>query len=115
MIEKVLLDYLNDSTLSVNAYMETPERVPSSYVLVEKTGSSRRNLIDSATIAIQSIAGSLYDAALLNEEVKALMDPFLVPSCISSCKLNSDYNFTDTRTKQYRYQAVFNLVYKEAE
>ena len=30
---------------------------------------------------------------------------------IISCVLNSTYNFTDTRTKRYRYQAVYDLVY----
>ena len=29
------------------------------------------------------------------------------------CELNGDYNFTDTETKRYRYQAVFDLTYKE--
>ena len=28
---------------------------------------------------------------------------------IASVKLNSDYNFTDEETKQYRYQAVFDI------
>ena len=28
---------------------------------------------------------------------------------ISKIKLNSDYNFTDTETKEYRYQAVFDI------
>ena len=30
---------------------------------------------------------------------------------VSACRLNSDYNFTDTTTKHYRYQAVFDLVF----
>ena len=30
---------------------------------------------------------------------------------VYSCKLNSDYNFTNTETREYRYQAVFNLYY----
>jgi len=28
---------------------------------------------------------------------------------IGKVKLNSDYNFTDTVTKQYRYQAVYDI------
>ena len=30
---------------------------------------------------------------------------------ISRVELNSDYNFTDTSTKRYRYQAVYNFIY----
>ena len=32
---------------------------------------------------------------------------------ISSVKLNTDYDFTDEETKEYRYQAVYDLVYME--
>jgi len=34
---------------------------------------------------------------------------------ISSCGLNSDYNYTDTATRRYRYQALFNIVYFDFE
>lgn len=30
---------------------------------------------------------------------------------IASVKLDNDYNFTDTETKEYRYQAVFDITY----
>ena len=30
---------------------------------------------------------------------------------IGGAKLNSDYNFTDTAMKRYRYQAVFDFTY----
>lgn len=50
--------------------METPETMPETYVLIEKTGSGMNNHIKSATFAIQSYASSLYEAASLNEIVK---------------------------------------------
>ena len=34
---------------------------------------------------------------------------------VSRCILNSAYNFTDTRTREYRYQAVFEITYMEGE
>ena len=34
---------------------------------------------------------------------------------VISCKLNSDYNYTDKETKRYRYQAVFDIRYYEKE
>ena len=30
---------------------------------------------------------------------------------IFKSSLNSDYNFTDTSTKKYRYQAVYDIYY----
>lgn len=109
MIEKVILDYLSN-VLAVPVYMEVPKNSTEQYVLIEKVSSARKNYIDSALITIQSIAKSLYDAAQLNEQVKNAMDRIAFFTD-SSAKLNSDYNYTDTSKKQYRYQAVYNVFY----
>ena len=114
MIEKTVIDYL--STKDVPCFAERPEVEPTRPDLViEKTGSSLVNHIASATIAIQSWAQTLYDAAALNEEVKAAMEGITDLDCVSACELNSDYNFTSTALKAYRYQAVFILTYYEEE
>lgn len=110
LIEQVVSDYLEE-TLELPAFPEKPANPPEEYILVEKTGSSVENYINSATVAIQSYAGSLYKAAALNEKVKGAMNGLSVLDEISSSKLNTDYNFTSTDKKQYRYQAVYDLVY----
>lgn len=110
MIEKILLDYLNEA-LSVPVFMEKPERPPIRYVLVEKVGSSRENYINKATLTLQSYAESLFLAAELNEEVKKAMDNLVVLDSIGASRHNADYNFTDTTKKKYRYQAVYDLTY----
>lgn len=112
MIEKIVLDYLN-SALSVNSYTEKPniQERPEKYVLIEKTGGSSENMINRAVIALQSHANSLYAAASLNESVKAAMESIVELPSVFSCRLQSDYNFTDTTEKKYRYQAVFELWY----
>ena len=110
MIEKIVLDYLNE-TLNVSVYMEKPADPPEEYVLLEKTGSSSENYIKSATIALQSYAKTLYSAAVLNEEVKKAMDNIVSQNEVMGSELNSDYNFTDTTKKQYRYQAIYDLFY----
>lgn len=111
MIEKIVIDYLNKNLISVSASAETPVKPPKRYVLVEKTGSSRENMIDTATIAIQSYGESVLEAAKLNETVKNLMFKITEEENVSKCILNSDYNFTDTEFKRYRYQAVFEITY----
>lgn len=108
MIEIVIKQYL-DTHLSVPAFLERPEKPPEKYVLFEKTGSSESNYLLSATFAFQSYAPSMYEAAQLNEELKEVAKNMLVLDEISKIKLNSDYNYTDTTTKEYRYQAVFDI------
>lgn len=110
MIEKNILDYL-DQELSVPVYMERPADPPTTYVLIEKTGSGKRNQIFDARLAIQSYAPSMYEAASLNEEVKAKMDSAVSLNEICRVSLNSDYNFTDTAMMAYRYQAVFDITH----
>ena len=110
MIEERILGYLN-AALSVDCYMEMPEDASDSFVVIEKTGSSTTNRITKATFAIQSYGPSLYDAAALNEQVKEAMENIIQRDDISKVELNSDYNYTDTALKHYRYQAVFVVTY----
>lgn len=110
MIEIILLNYLQE-TLNVPVFTEEQTEHYDSYVVIEKTASAVKNYIQSATIAIQSYAKSLYEASKLNEEVKKAMQDIVLLESISKSKLNSDYNYTDTTKKKYRYQAVYDLVF----
>ncbi len=111
MIETALIRYLNNK-LNVEAYAEYPEDAPAQFVLMEKTGSGIFDRLSRATIALQSYADDLLDAMKLNEQVKEAMDelPWEVDG-VTRSKLNSDYNFTDTSTRKYRYQAVYDITY----
>lgn len=111
MIEKIIFDYLN-SLDGTNAYTEMPKNVPNELYLIEKTGGNEENKIKSANIVIQSYADTLYNAIVLNETLKdAMLNGLITLDSISAVKLNSDYNYTDTTTKRYRYQAVFVVTY----
>ncbi len=110
MIEKTILDYLA-SGLDVPVLMEEPEKLTKSWVRIEKTGSGRKNWINEATLAVQSYGPSLFEAASLNEAVKARMETITELDGICRCDLNSDYNFTDPETHRYRYQAVFEVTH----
>ena len=83
--------------------------MPESYVIFEKTSSGKNNYLPSSTFAFQSYAPSMYEAAKLNDELKQVIENMIELDEISGIHLNSDYNFTDTETKQYRYQAVFDI------
>ena len=109
MIAKTLLDYLS-SVLDVPVVMEAPDQV-TDYVLIDQTGSSRMNHITTTTLALQSYGATLYEAMLLNKEVEEAMDGFAELGEVTRVELNTDYNFTNTATKQYRWQAVYNITH----
>lgn len=110
MIEIIVKNYLT-KLLDIPVVFEHQKNLPKRYIILEKIGGSKENFLNSSTIAIQSYAESLYEAAKLNEKVKQLMNDLMKVEEISKVKLNSDYNFTDTETKKYRYQAVFDINY----
>ena len=111
MIEQTILDYLN-SHVTEGVYMEVPADAPSKFYILQKTGSDRVNRINRATFALQSYAPSKYEAAEMNEEVKEFMlDGLIDEPDIANVTLNSDYDYTDTQSKRYRYQAVFDITH----
>lgn len=112
IIEKKIYDLLHDEGIDV--FMERPEGAQIPYALVEKTGSNELDKsLYTATIAVQSYGETLYKAAELNEKIKGYI---LCGNLISDPEINrvalvSDYNYTDTTTHEYRYQAVYLITY----
>ena len=110
MIEKILYDHLSQK-LDVDVSLEQPDPKPAFYVLIEKTGSRKVNHINSSTVAVQSYGPTLLDAATLNEEVKEAVESAIELNDVYHVQLDSDYNFTDTARKMYRYQAVYDITH----
>ena len=112
MIERTVLDYLTPR-LPEPVLMEAPSPRLARYVTIEKTGGGSADRLLDATLAIQSVAPSLYEAAALSERVKGLMQCLTALPNVFRCDCETDYNFTDTRTKERRYQAVYHIFYME--
>lgn len=110
MIEAVILQYLVEK-LEIPVYLEYPVEKPDTFILFERTSGSKSNCLSSATFAFQSYGPSLYEAAKLNEKLKNTIEQMIELDQLRSIKLNSDYNFTDLTTKEYRYQAVYDIGY----
>lgn len=108
MIENTVLNYLKNK---LDVDVKTEKINASTFVLIEKTGGGEKDHLKNATLAIQSYAPSLYEAAVLNKSVKVAMQNLPELDDICKCELNSDYNYTDLSTKRYRYQAVFDIIY----
>lgn len=110
MIEVIIKSHL-ESLLEEPVFLEKPKPQTGTYVVFEKTSGGENNHLPNGTFAFQSYAPSLYKAALLNEKVKSAIKSLIELDEIRGLSLNSDYNFTDTTTKEYRYQAVFDIKY----
>lgn len=116
MIEETVLEYLN-ANMNVPVFMELPEvpsesnpTMPERFLLIEKVGGGLSDHISSASLAVQSYSlNSLHEAASLDEEMRAVIFGLLALDSISEIRLASNYNHTDTRTKRYRYQSVFEF------
>lgn len=107
MIEMIICNYLS-TKLDCQVLPEKPKRPFGRMVFVERTGGNGR-FIKNTTIAIQSYGTSMYEAAELNEEVIRAMESIWELNEVVKVDLNQNYNFTDTTTKEYRYQAVFDV------
>lgn len=113
MIEATVRSFLLERFPEIQTALEKPPGPPETYILIEKTGGRNENRLRQATLAVQSIAPSLYEAAQLNEQVKAAMEELTELTNVFSCRCDSDYNFTDAESRERRYQAVFRITYKE--
>ena len=111
MIEKIVIDYLA-AAQQLPVYAEKPVNQEGEYILIERIGGSEVNRIREATVVVQTIAGTLYRAAELAEEIRALMLDIVSLNSVFYCSVNAGpYNYTDTDTKEYRYQTVYTLNY----
>ena len=74
MIETEVLNVLTAALAPVPVSMEVPSPMPGTFVVLEKTGTSRTDHITTSAFAVQSWAPTVLDAARLNEQAKAAMD-----------------------------------------
>lgn len=108
MIEKIVLDHLS-ATLTVPVKGETQKPDKGAYCVVEKTGSGELDMLYDSLVAVKSYGATLYEAAGLNEQVKAAMKTLIEHDEVTDCVLNTDFPDEDPATGRYRYQAVFNI------
>lgn len=114
VIEALIIAYLTAHTgISYPVYGDMPPGDdPDRYYLVDKTGNSVTDHLHTAQITVQSVSAvSKAEAAGMNEALVTAMMGLTSLAEVSACRLNSDYDYTDTSTKRYRYQAVFDVTY----
>lgn len=109
-IEQLIVSHLSEE-LSVPVYGEVPHDAPESFCTVERTGGGVNDRLRTAMITIDMYAASMVDVQDLNEDVLEAMDSLVTHDMVASCRLNSNYNDTDTQTKEYRYGALFDITH----
>ena len=112
MIETKILEYLN-SKLNYPTYTEQPKKKPERFYILERTAGGLTNQISEGSFALQSYAPTLFEASAMNDAMKGVFLDLIELPEISRVVLNSDYNYTDATTQQYRYQANFVVTYYE--
>ena len=112
MIEVTLYDFLKTKITDIPIYFEVPKVMPEQFYVLEKTGSNLDEHLWHSTFAVKSYSSSLYGAASLSEDVRdTILEEFVLEDSVAKVSLNSEYNFTDTSEKKYRYQAVFDIIH----
>ena len=97
--------------LGYRAYLEQPEDKTGDYIVIDKVGESENEKLRSARFAFQSYSASRYNALLLNDKLEEDIKGIITDDRISKIEFVTSYPFNDMATKQYRYQAVFEIYY----
>lgn len=120
MIEETIFSYLNDNATVPWFSMRPPtdgdhmEISTAKYGLFEKTNSVKTDHVLTSTFAFQSYAPTLLEAAQISAELRQLIEELPgITTEVSKAQLSGEYNFTNTASKQPRYQAVFQLIHFE--
>ena len=110
MIEETIIAYLN-ANLSVPVGGEISDKHPLRYVVVQKKGGERENHIYTSLFQFDAYAESLAAAAALCKDVMAVVDEMTDLGEVCSCEYGGDFNATDTASKRYCYQAMYNITH----
>lgn len=117
MIEATILDYLAEK-LDVPVFLEIPEtpseeyeKIPDEFVLIQRVGGTKRNMIMTSSFAFQSYAQRLSRAIKIDMAVRDAMDVITMRPDIQASHMASNYNFTDTTLKRYRYQCTYDITH----
>ena len=90
--------YITQSAITQSHYIATVNAIALVEIIVPNGQIGQRN-------------SKVVYATMVEEVFLAMLDELIELGIIASVRLNSDYNYTDTTTKQYRYQAVFDIVH----
>ena len=111
--ERTLVDYLNGAGIGAAAYYDVPADRPSSFVVVERTGGPRSDIVvERPMLDVQCWAESRRDAALLADAVADALRA--MPDAVADCfhvSITSTYRDTDLESGTPRYHVVCEITF----
>lgn len=111
--ERSLVDYLNGAGIGAAAYYDVPADRPASFVVVERTGGPRSDIVvERPMLDVQCWAGSRRDAALLADAVADALRA--MPDAVADCfhvTITSTYRNTDLESGTPRYHVVCEITF----
>lgn len=108
MIEEIVINYLTERGFDV--YAEVPVNPSRSYVVIQRSSGNYTNQIRHIGMYTESRSrNSKLEAARIHEAVIEAMRDIRNHTEIFRCELNADYDAAMTSTKEYRYQALWDI------
>ncbi len=111
MIEEIVIRYLAGKGIAGgNVYAEVPLNPPVAYVLIQRSSGTITNQLRHLGLYTESrCRRSKLEAARLHEDVIAAMRNIRDETELFRCDLNAEYDAAMTQTKEYRYQALWEI------
>ena len=117
--EEIMINYLTENAIAgigTHIYAEKPVDQEDAYILIRRTGGSERDYIRSYLMITEVCVRrdeengltKLY-AAEIFEELLQKMRSIADTTALYGCHKNSDYDATDPESKEYRYQALWEI------
>lgn len=109
-IEQLMVEHVQNQTgVRTGGEIISGQKVP--FIVVQKRGGSRRNMISSATMQFDCYAESLLKASELCKSVQKAVEESTALNDISGVEFGGDYNSTDPDTKRHCYTAMYDITH----
>lgn len=109
-IEVIVLRILA-AKLPERIFAEYPPEPPAAFFVLDKLADRETRFVNTASFALQAYAPTKLEAARLIGAARDTLDALIFAKDISAVQPENEAPFPDTRTKAYRYQAVFSVTY----
>ena len=111
LIESLVINHLKTKLNITNVYAQTPETMPSEFVLVRVDDRDMTNHISGVTLEIASYSDDKYHAAVLDQSVRRAMESLVESPSVSKTELGGGRDDSDTSLNKYKYISYINVIY----
>lgn len=110
MILELVKKYLEEN-MNIPVHMEIPADPPKKYLTIQKLDGGKTNQVKAITLSIEAYDESKYKASMLSDKVEEQMESLGESDKVFSCKLGGGGDDTDSISKKYRFETIWNIYY----